>query len=79
MSITDTLKMLKQTGTQTGQALGLTGTLVLVFFLLLYVGVVLPTVWSRHSFRRTAAHRTMTTLLDYLAKLRPTLPFRPRR
>ncbi|MCX4993712.1 hypothetical protein [Streptomyces sp. NBC_00568] len=79
MSITDTLKMLKQIGTQTGQHLGLIGTLILVVFLLLYVGVVLPSVWSRHSYRRAAARRTMTTLLDYMNKLKPTLPFRPRR
>lgn len=50
-------------------ALGPVCVLVLALFLLLYTGVVLPTVWSRHAYRRAAARRTMTTLVDWLASL----------
>ncbi|MER5638199.1 hypothetical protein ABT095_14720 [Kitasatospora sp. NPDC002227] len=46
--------------------LGPIGAAALVMFGLLYVGVILPTVWSRSPYRRTAAHRTLTTLLDHL-------------
>jgi hypothetical protein len=76
MSITD---ILKQLGVDTVQALGPVGALMVILFLLLYVGVVLPTVWSRHAFRRTAARRTMTTLLDYLDRLTLVLRFWQRR
>ena len=76
MSITD---ILKQLGGDTVQALGPVGTVMIALFLLLYVGVVLPTVWSRHAYRRTAARRTMTILLDYLDRLTLVLRFWQRR
>lgn len=50
-------------------ALGPAGVLVLALFLLFYLGVVLPAVWSRHAYRRTAARLTMTTLLDHAGNL----------
>lgn len=45
---------------------GEAGGVALVLFLLVYVGVILPTVWSRHPYRRAAAHRTLTTLMSHL-------------
>ncbi|MFI6624291.1 hypothetical protein [Streptomyces sp. NPDC050528] len=39
------------------------GTLGLVAVALLYLGVVLPTIWSRRPARRAAAHRTLGMLL----------------
>ncbi|MFD6550791.1 hypothetical protein [Streptomyces sp. NPDC058398] len=50
-------------------ALGPTGILTLLFFLLLFAGVVLPAVWSRHGWRRAAAHRTLGRLLTALERL----------
>ncbi|MFI6035348.1 hypothetical protein ACIBBD_14480 [Streptomyces sp. NPDC051315] len=47
-------------------ALGPFGTLALAVFLLLFAGVVLPAVWSRHAYRRTAAQQTLATLIDVL-------------
>jgi hypothetical protein len=41
--------------------------LILAAFALLYVGVVLPTIWSRHPERRAAAHRTLGMLLRALS------------
>ncbi|MFJ8936412.1 hypothetical protein ACIRL0_11935 [Streptomyces sp. NPDC102365] len=76
MSITD---ISKQLASDTVQALGPVGAVMVALFLLLYVGVVLPTVWSRHAYRRTAARRTMTTLLDYLDRLTLVLRFWQRR
>ncbi|WP_169800364.1 hypothetical protein [Streptomyces torulosus] len=35
-------------------------------FLLLYVGVVLPTVWSARPFRHTAVRHVLTALLSAL-------------
>ncbi|MFF2043694.1 hypothetical protein ACFVVX_25070 [Kitasatospora sp. NPDC058170] len=63
------IQALYDTGIRAVDALGPTGLLALVLFLLLYAGVVLPTVWSRHAYRRTAARRTLATLLDHLARL----------
>ncbi|MFI9328332.1 hypothetical protein ACIGZJ_12410 [Kitasatospora sp. NPDC052868] len=63
------IKALHDTGIRAVETLGPTGLVALALFLLLYVGVVLPTVWSRHAYRRTAARRTLTTLLDHLARL----------
>lgn len=42
------------------------GVVVLVVFLLLYLGVVLPAVWSRQSHRRHAAARVLELMLDQL-------------
>ncbi|MET8770767.1 hypothetical protein [Streptomyces sp. NPDC004658] len=39
------------------------GTLFLVTFLLLFAGVIVPAVWSRHRHRRDAAHRVLGLLL----------------
>lgn len=73
------IDLMTRLAAQAVQTFGPVGTLVLVLFLLLYVGVVLPTVWSRHSYRRNAARRTMTTLLDYADRLARALRFwRPR-
>ncbi|MER6314757.1 hypothetical protein ABT237_13425 [Streptomyces sp. NPDC001581] len=44
-------------------ALIVPGALGLFVFALLYAGVVLPTIWSRHPDRRKAAHRTLGMLL----------------
>ncbi|SEC13955.1 hypothetical protein [Streptomyces sp. 2314.4] len=35
----------------------------LAVFLLIYVGVILPAIWSRRPQRRTAAQRTLTALV----------------
>ncbi|MFJ3799989.1 hypothetical protein ACIPSJ_27370 [Streptomyces sp. NPDC090088] len=45
-----------------------TGLVVLAVaaFALVYVGVILPTVWSRRPDRRAAAHRTLGMLLRAL-------------
>ncbi|WP_128643375.1 hypothetical protein [Streptomyces sp. SS] len=51
--------------------LGPVGLLVLVAALLVFVGVVLPTIWSRHAYRRTAARSTMNTLLKAVKRLYP--------
>ncbi|WP_338696032.1 hypothetical protein V2W30_12060 [Streptomyces sp. Q6] len=50
--------------TDTLTALGPLGTLALLVFLLLFTGIVLPAVWSRHAYRRTAARQTLTALAD---------------
>ncbi|NEB39135.1 hypothetical protein [Streptomyces sp. SID14515] len=42
------------------------GVVVLVVFLLLYLGVVLPAVWSRRIQRRQAAARVLELLLSQL-------------
>ncbi|MFD4552543.1 hypothetical protein [Streptomyces sp. NPDC058466] len=52
-------------------ALGPWGTFAFLTFLLIFAGVVLPTVWSRHAYRRTAARRTLDTLLKALRRLYP--------
>ncbi|MFF4215285.1 hypothetical protein [Streptomyces nondiastaticus] len=36
----------------------------LAVFLLIYVGVILPAIWSRRPQRRTAAQRTLTALVQ---------------
>ncbi|MEU6591599.1 hypothetical protein ABZ923_20650 [Streptomyces sp. NPDC046881] len=55
--------------------LGRAGTVGLVVFLLLYVGVVLPAVWSARPYRRTAARQVLTALLNALqALVRGTRP-----
>ncbi|MFD9367468.1 hypothetical protein ACFWA6_07115 [Streptomyces sp. NPDC060020] len=46
------------------------GVLGLVIFVLLYAGVVLPTIWSRHPERRKAAHCTLDMLLKARRSLR---------
>nr|WP_240981453.1 MULTISPECIES: hypothetical protein [unclassified Streptomyces] len=56
---------------QTLELLGPVGLLVLAFALLVFVGVVLPTIWSRHAYRRSAARRTMATLLTAVRRLYP--------
>ncbi|WP_043474467.1 hypothetical protein [Streptomyces collinus] len=48
--------------------LGPVGLLVLLCTVMIFVGVVLPTIWSRHPYRRTAARATMNTLLDALRR-----------
>lgn len=73
------LDILRQFGGGTVQALGPVGAVMVALFLLLYIGVVLPTVWSRHAYRRTAARRTMIVLLDYLDRLTLVLRFWQRR
>ncbi|ONI53608.1 MULTISPECIES: hypothetical protein [Streptomyces] len=47
-------------------ALSSPGVVVLVVFLLLYLGVVLPAVWSRRSQRRHAAARVLELILGQL-------------
>ncbi|WP_405839272.1 hypothetical protein [Streptomyces sp. NBC_01518] len=47
-------------------ALSSPGAVVLIVFLLLYLGVVLPAVWSRRSHRRHAAARVLKLMLDQL-------------
>ncbi|MGW5820423.1 hypothetical protein [Streptomyces noursei] len=44
------------------------GTIILIVFLLLYVGVVLPAVWSQHPYRRSAASRTLDLLLRHTSQ-----------
>ncbi|MFC9491843.1 hypothetical protein ACFTZM_38025 [Streptomyces hydrogenans] len=46
------------------------GVLGLIIFVLVYAGVVLPTIWSRHPERRKAAHRTLDMLLKARRGLR---------
>ncbi|MFF8308750.1 hypothetical protein ACWGQL_12820 [Streptomyces lydicus] len=45
---------------------GRAGTAGVVVFLLLYVGVVLPAVWSTRPCRRTAARHVLTVLVSAL-------------
>ncbi|MDX3245410.1 hypothetical protein [Streptomyces sp. ME18-1-4] len=52
-------------------ALGPVGLLVLLGTVMIFVGVVLPTIWSRHAYRRSAARMTMNTLLKALRRLYP--------
>ncbi|MEV7641089.1 hypothetical protein AB0O32_14230 [Streptomyces rubiginosohelvolus] len=47
-------------------ALSSPGVVVLIVFLLLYLGVVLPAVWSRRSQRRHAAARVLELILSQL-------------
>ncbi|MFF4654604.1 hypothetical protein [Streptomyces sp. NPDC001381] len=49
--------------------LGPVGLLVLFGMVMIFVGVVLPTIWSRHAYRRAAARATMNTLLKALRRL----------
>ncbi|MEV2212458.1 hypothetical protein AB0H86_13560 [Streptomyces sp. NPDC050997] len=57
--------------------LGPVGILVLAVFLLLFVGVVLPAVWSRHDYRRTAAQQMLSALIDAVCRaLRRLWPLR---
>ncbi|MEV6009143.1 hypothetical protein AB0M29_20300 [Streptomyces sp. NPDC051976] len=42
------------------------GVVVLVVFVLLYLGVVLPAVWSRQSYRRQAATRVLELMFGQL-------------
>ncbi|MFE7267655.1 hypothetical protein ACFU9B_37420 [Streptomyces sp. NPDC057592] len=51
--------------------LGPVGLLVLLGTVMVFVGVVLPTIWSRHTYRRSAARATMNTLLKALRQLYP--------
>ncbi|MGW3105758.1 hypothetical protein [Streptomyces sp. NPDC001100] len=53
-------------------ALGPVGLLVLLGMVLIFVGVVLPTIWSRHAYRRSAARTTMNALLKALRLLYPS-------
>ncbi|AWL38852.1 MULTISPECIES: hypothetical protein [Streptomyces] len=70
---------LHEISTYTTRFLGPIGTTALVLFLLLYAGVILPAVWSRRPYRRAAAHRTLTTLLNHLdTLLRALRGIRPR-
>ncbi|MEV5508740.1 hypothetical protein [Streptomyces orinoci] len=70
---------LHEISTCTTGLFGPIGTTVLVPFLLVYVGVILPAVWSRRPYRRVAAQRTLTTLLNHLdALLRALRGIRPR-
>lgn len=41
------------------------GAIFLIVFMLLYVGVVLPAVWSQHSYRRSAASRMLDLLMRH--------------
>lgn len=49
--------------------LGPWGSTALAVFLLIFTSIVLPTVWSRHAYRRAAARRTLDTLLDVLRRI----------
>ncbi|MEU3290553.1 hypothetical protein [Streptomyces longwoodensis] len=51
--------------------LGPVGLPVLLGTVMMFAGVVLPTIWSRHASRRTAARATMNTLLEALRRLHP--------
>ncbi|MER6359867.1 hypothetical protein [Kitasatospora sp. NPDC001527] len=44
--------------------------LCLLVFVLIYLGVILPTIWSRSPDRRSAARRTLETLAGVLRKTR---------
>ncbi|MEU3316667.1 hypothetical protein AB0940_01365 [Streptomyces sp. NPDC006656] len=46
------------------------GVMGFAIFVLLYAGVVLPTIWSRRPERRKAAHRTLDMLLRARRRLR---------
>ena len=52
-------------------ALGPVGLLIFLVALITYAGVVLPTIWSRHAYRRAAARRTLDTLLKALRRIYP--------
>ncbi|MFD5401744.1 hypothetical protein [Streptomyces griseorubiginosus] len=52
------------------QAVQLPVLLVVLVFLALYVGVVLPAIWSGRPARRTAALRVLTQLLGALCRWR---------
>ncbi|MEV5781327.1 hypothetical protein AB0L42_09935 [Streptomyces sp. NPDC052287] len=47
------------------------GLLALTGTVMMFVGVVLATIWSRHAYRRPAARTTMNTLLEALRRLHP--------
>ncbi|OSP40034.1 hypothetical protein B7767_28345 [Streptomyces sp. 13-12-16] len=51
--------------------LGPVGLLVLLGMVMVFMGVVLPTIWSRHAYRRSAARTTMNTILKALRQLYP--------
>ncbi|MEU8773465.1 hypothetical protein [Streptomyces sp. NPDC048606] len=51
--------------------LGPIGLLVALGTVMVFAGVVLPTIWSRHAYRRSAARTTMNTLLRALRRLYP--------
>ncbi|MFD8206372.1 hypothetical protein ACFV2S_08235 [Streptomyces sp. NPDC059695] len=51
--------------------LGPVGLLVLAAALMVFAGVVLPTIWSRHAYRRSAARSTMNTLLKAVRRIYP--------
>ncbi|MGC0423340.1 hypothetical protein [Embleya sp. AB8] len=53
----------------TATLLGPLGLLSLLLFLLVYVGVVLPAIWSRVPARRTAAHRVLSLLLEHFHRM----------
>ncbi|MFI5531838.1 hypothetical protein ACIA8O_25225 [Kitasatospora sp. NPDC051853] len=48
-----------------------TELMLFLLALLLFAGVVLPAVWSRHGYRRTAARRTLAMLLKAVRDLYP--------
>jgi hypothetical protein len=52
------------------QAVQMPALLVALVFLALYVGVVLPAVWSRRPARRTAALKVIAQLLGALSRWR---------
>ncbi|WP_326762773.1 hypothetical protein OHB35_52850 [Streptomyces phaeochromogenes] len=52
-------------------SLGPVSLLVLLSTVMVFMGVVLPTIWSRHAYRRSAARTTMNTLLKALRRLYP--------
>lgn len=60
-------------------ALGSLGFTLPAGFVLLYIGVVLPAVWSRHDYRRVAAYRTLIALLNQLDGLLKVLRARRHR
>ncbi|MFE6840132.1 hypothetical protein ACFVFI_35560 [Streptomyces sp. NPDC057705] len=66
MAVTE---LLHDTVLRTIETLGPVGTLVVTLFLLLYAGVVLPAVWSRHAYRRSAARTVLASLGDALGRL----------
>ncbi|RKE02917.1 hypothetical protein BX266_7520 [Streptomyces sp. TLI_171] len=45
--------------------------MVFLLALLVFAGVVLPAVWSRHGYRRAAARRILAMLLQTLRDLNP--------
>jgi hypothetical protein len=52
------------------QAVQMPVLLITLAFVAVYVGVVLPAVWSRRPARRTAALRVLTQLLGALRRWR---------